>query len=103
MVERYEPQQAGTEGDYKMELHALRLGDVAIATNPFELYTDYGVQIKAPAVQTFVIQLLRLRRSCQRAGGAGGGYGAVIQSSRVGRAARCWSTALEAIRELWKK
>ena len=42
-----------------MELHVLRLGDVAIATNPFELYLDYGVQIKARsrAVQTFLIQL----------------------------------------------
>jgi hypothetical protein len=32
---------------------------VAIATNPFELFVDYGVQIQArsPAVQTFLIQL----------------------------------------------
>ena len=59
VVERYEAQQAGTEGVCAMELHVLRLGDVAIATNDFELYTDYGVQIKArsPAAQTFVIQL----------------------------------------------
>ncbi len=37
----------------------LRIGDVAIATNPFELYLDYGVQMKArsPAEQTFLIQL----------------------------------------------
>lgn len=39
------------EGDklppYAMELHALRIGDIAIATNPFELYLDYGVQMKA--------------------------------------------------------
>jgi hypothetical protein len=42
-----------------MELHVLRLGGVAIATNPFELYVDYGVQIQArsPADQTFLIQL----------------------------------------------
>jgi hypothetical protein len=59
VVDRFESQQAGTQPPYVMELHALRLGDVAIATNAFELYTDYGVQIKArsPAVQTFVIQL----------------------------------------------
>jgi hypothetical protein len=44
---------------YPMELHVLRLGGVAIATNPFELYVDYGVQIQArsPADQTFLIQL----------------------------------------------
>ena len=42
-----------------MELHVLRLGDVAIATNPFELFVDYGLQIEArsPATQTFLIQL----------------------------------------------
>jgi hypothetical protein len=42
-----------------MELHVLRLGDLAIATNPFELYLDYGVQIQArsPAPQTMLIQL----------------------------------------------
>lgn len=87
VVERYEAQQAGTEGKLAMELHVLRLGDVAIATNEFELYTDYGVQMKArsPAVQTFVIQLagsagyLPSERAVR-----GGGYGAVIQSSRIG-------------------
>ena len=90
VVERYEAQQAGTAGNFTMELHALRLGDVAIATNPFELFTDYGVQMKArsPAVQTFVIQL-----ACSHTASGyvpseravrGGGYSAVIQSSRIG-------------------
>jgi hypothetical protein len=38
-------------------LHVLRLGDVAIATNPGELYVDYGVQIQARSVaeQTILI------------------------------------------------
>jgi hypothetical protein len=42
-----------------MEIHALRLGGAVIATNPFELYQDYGMQIKArsPANQTLVTQL----------------------------------------------
>lgn len=88
VVERFEAQQAGTEAPYRMELHALRLGDVAIATNDFELFTDYGVQMKArsPAVQTFVIQLANSSGGyvpTERAVN-GGGYSAVIQSSRVG-------------------
>lgn len=42
-----------------MRLHVVRLGDIAFATNRFELFLDYGVRIKSrsPAVQTFLIQL----------------------------------------------
>jgi len=44
---------------YQVELHIIRLGDVAIASNPFELYVDYGFGIKgrSKANQTFVVQL----------------------------------------------
>ncbi len=57
IVKRYE--EADKLAPYGMELHVLRLGDVAIATNPFELYLDWGIQMKArsPAQQTFVLQL----------------------------------------------
>lgn len=63
-----------------LEFHVLRLGDIALATNPFELYLDYGVRIKArsPAVLTLVTQL-----ACQHCGYLpteraikGGGYSA---------------------------
>jgi hypothetical protein len=73
---------------YRAELHLLRLGDVAIVTNPFELYTDYGVRIKAasPAVQTLVVQLtsgcaayLPTKRAV-----TGGGYSARIVDGVVG-------------------
>ena len=42
-----------------IEFHVIRLGDTAIATNPFELYLDYGTRIKArsPAVLTLLVQL----------------------------------------------
>jgi hypothetical protein len=44
---------------YIAEVHALRIGEIMLATNPFELFLDYGLQIKArsPAAQTFVVQL----------------------------------------------
>jgi len=87
VVKRYERQRAGTVEPFKMELHVLRLGDIAIATNAFELFTDYGIQIKArsPALQTFVIQLagpgtyLPSKRAEQ-----GGGYSAIAESNEVG-------------------
>ena len=106
VVERYEAQKAGTEGAFAMELHVLRLGDVAIATNTFELFTDYGVQIKArsPAIQTFIIQLtgsggyLPTERAVP-----GGGYSAVIQSSRIGPEGGqiLVDRTVEAINALW--
>lgn len=89
VVNRYEEQQRGPTVN-AIEMHVLRLGDVAIATNPFELYTDYGIQIQArsPAEQTVLIQLaspvgsagyLATPRAL-----AGKGYSAIPQSCRVG-------------------
>lgn len=108
VLERYELQKSGKEKPYEMELHVIRLGDVAIATNGFELFTDYGVQIKSrsPAVQTFVIQLagpgsyLPTERAVQ-----GGGYSAIIQSNRVGPAGgqELVEQTLSAIQALWPK
>jgi len=63
-----------------VELHIMRLGDVALATNPFELFLDYGVRMKSQSkgVLTLVANL-----SCQHCGylptaraAAGGGYSA---------------------------
>ena len=85
-MERYRTQ--GAAPTFTVEVHVLRIGDIAIATSPFELYHDYGVQIKSrsKALQTFVIELtggsggyLPTPRAV-----AGGGYGAVVQSGRVG-------------------
>lgn len=108
VVVRHELQKGGDPGSQKMELHVLRLGDVAIASNEFELFTDYGVQMKArsPAVQTFVIQLsgsagyLPSVRAVH-----GGGYSAVIQSSRIGPVGgqELVDETVAAIQGLWKK
>lgn len=87
VVTRHLIQQTEGIGTKDMELHVIRLGDVAIASNEFELFTDYGIQMKArsPAVQTFIIQLTGSAGYLPtvRAVG-GGGYSAVIQSSRIG-------------------
>jgi len=86
VVDRYERQDA--DPFYPMELHVIRLGDVALATNPFELFVDFGIQMKArsKAVQTFVIQLAcasGIYVPTDRAA-RGGGYSAIVESNLVG-------------------
>ena len=87
VLDRYELQK--TQPTMPVEVHVIRLGDMVIATNPFELYLDYGMQIKArsKAVQTFVVELasgsgagyLPTTRSV-----AGGAYGAIPESTEIG-------------------
>ncbi len=57
IVARYKLQQ--TKSLYPIEVHVLRVGDVAFATNPYELFLNYGNQIRArsKAKQTFLVQL----------------------------------------------
>jgi len=42
-----------------MECHVLRIGDIAFATNRFELYMDFmhRIQARSPFIQTFIVQL----------------------------------------------
>ena len=56
-IKRFREQQ-DTEV-YPIEYHVIRLGDIAMVTNPFELFLDYGNRIKARsyAEQTFIVQL----------------------------------------------
>ncbi len=91
VVQRYEDQQTA-DPVYKVEMHVLRIGDVAVVTNPFELYVDYGVQIQArsPAEQTILIQLaapmdFAYYVPTQRAIAAGG-YSAEVTHNLVGPA-----------------
>lgn len=106
VVDRFNRQQAGPVEPYKMELHVIRLGDVAIATNDFELFTDFGIEIKtrSPALQTFVIQLAGPGTyvPTQKAV-AGGGYSAVPESSEVGPGGgqALVERTVEAIQALW--
>lgn len=85
-IDRFQTQDK--EPTFTVEVHVLRIGDIAIATNPFELFHDYGTQMKAhsKAEQTFVIELtggwgryLPTARAVM-----GGGYSAVVQSNMIG-------------------
>ena len=86
-VDRFEKQKSDPNPTYEMELHVLRIGDAVVCTNSFELFTDYGIRIKArsKAVQTFVVQLvgpgtyLPTERAVR-----GGHYSAIVHSSLVG-------------------
>ena len=57
IIHRYQTQK--DEPRLPMEMHVLRIGDVAFASNRFELYMDYmhRIQARSPFMQTFVIQL----------------------------------------------
>lgn len=108
VVKRYQDQLAGNVEDVPMELHVIRLGDIAIATNDFELFTDYGVQMKArsPALQTFVIQLCGSGSYLPTANAAaGGGYSAVPQSNIVGPEGGqvLVNETVDRIKQLWKE
>jgi hypothetical protein len=86
-INRFKQQKTNPKPTYEMELHVLRIGDVAICTNSFELFTDYGIRMKArsKAIQTFVVQLagpgtyLPTEKAI-----LGGHYSAVVHSSLIG-------------------
>ena len=88
LVSRYENQDENPT--HHVECHIIRLGDAVFATNPFELYMDYGTRIRArsKALQTFLVQLadgsgngcyLPTQRALE-----GGHYSAIIKSIWVG-------------------
>ena len=92
-------------------VHAVRLGDVAFVTNPFELYGDYGVRIQArsPATLTAVVQLagrgtagtyLPTARAV-----AGAGYSAIVESNLVGPAGgrRLVDESVALVESLWAR
>lgn len=86
-LERYANQQKIEYPMYDVEVHVLRIGDIVICSNPFELYTDYGVQMKARsrALQTFVVQLTGSGSYLPtEIAVKGGHYSAIPQSNEVG-------------------
>ena len=57
LIARYREQQH--KEVVSVECHFIRLGSIAIVTNPYEMFLDYGNRIKARsrAEQTFIVQL----------------------------------------------
>ena len=89
------------------EIHVIRMGDIAIATNPFELFVDYGLLIKARsrAVLTFLVQL-----SCQQSGylpteraAKGGGYSADNYLVGPEGGYKLVDETVKLINDLWKE
>jgi len=86
IAERYDLQK--TKTDVPSEVHVIRLGDIAIATDPFELFLDFAnvIRARSAAKQTFLIQL-----ACDALGYLptekaenGGHYSAYVSSGFVG-------------------
>jgi hypothetical protein len=107
-VDRFEAQQTDPKPASEMELHVLRIGDAVVCTNPFELFTEYGIRIRArsPAIQTFVVQLTGHGWYLPtEAAARGGSYSAVVHSVRVGPAGgqMLVDQTVEAIHALWNE
>ena len=70
------------------EIHIIRMGNIAFATNPFELFLDFGNQIKARSLaeQTFLVQLANGMEGYLPTEKAekGGHYSAFVSSGKVG-------------------
>jgi hypothetical protein len=106
VLERFDAQKNGPQSQ-TIEIHVLRIGDVAVATNPFEYYLDYGIQLKArsPAPQTFLIQLAGAGTYVPSPRSTlGGGYGSLPASNPVGAEGGgvLRDRTVELIREYWK-
>ena len=86
ILSRYELQQ--TTDIVNIEVHIMKLGNIAFATNPFELFIDFGnlIRARSKANQTFLSQL-----TCGSYGYLptehaenGGHYSAFVGSGTVG-------------------
>jgi len=108
VIKRYELQKKDPDPVYEANVHVIRIGDIVICTNPFELFTDYGIamQARSKAVQTFVVQLagpvtyLPTGKAV-----SGGGYSAIVESTLVGPEGgqKLVDQTIRMIDELWVK
>ncbi|MDR2705252.1 MAG: hypothetical protein LBC02_05695, partial [Planctomycetaceae bacterium] len=94
MVGRFESQQKGEFTVFETPVHIIRIGNIAVMSNPFELFSAYGIQMKArcKAIQTFIVQLTDAPPPPQVSAGylptadayQHGGYSAIVKSIHVG-------------------
>jgi len=86
-IERFETQNENPT--FETAIHAVQIGDIAFATNRFELYMDFmhRMQARSPFIQTFCIQLAGVEGgsylSTERASD-NKGYGASLFCNQVG-------------------
>jgi hypothetical protein len=109
VIARYERQKSSSTRP--VDVHVIRLGDVAIATNPFELFLDYGIRMKArsKALLTLPVQLTGSMVGCEASylptarAVAGASYGAQVADAEFGPEAgkALVEGTLEAINGLW--
>ena len=86
-IQRWQTQDA--DPNLPMECHVVRIGDIAFATNRFELYMDYmhRIQARSPFIQTFIIQLAGAEGGTYlptERGAANKGYSASLFCNMVG-------------------
>jgi len=83
-IARYE----NPDKEWDTPVHVARFDDIAFASNPFELFLEFGDRIKARsrATQTFLIQLSMARGAYlpTKLAQESGGYGAVPHVVKVG-------------------
>jgi hypothetical protein len=107
VVKRYEQLQANPDAAYPVEIHVVRLGDLVICSNPFELFCEYGIRIKArsQATQTFILQMSGFGSYLATARAqAAGSYSAIPQSNVIGPEGgqMLVDQTVQIIDELWK-
>jgi hypothetical protein len=83
---RYEEQKTDPTRDFP--IYISQIGDVAFATNPFELYMDFmhRIQARSPFIQTFVTQLAGTNNSgylATKRGAENMGYSASLFCNHV--------------------
>ena len=106
-MQRYRELQKKPGATYPVEIHVVRIGDLVVCSNPFELFCEYGIRTKARsnATQTFIFQMSGFGSylPTERAQAAGS-YSAVPQSNVIGPEGGqiLVDKTVEMISDLWK-